>query len=765
MQNSMDGQFDNSFLLDEVRCGFYIPTEIKQAWAAQLEVLQAVDAVCRANDIQYFADWGTLLGAVRHRGFIPWDDDLDIVMKREDYEHFRKVANQLPEGFSIHTFRNEEGFREFHATVVGAPSVSFEAEHLRKFHGFPYMCGLDIFILDYVYADEKKEEERVLNIKYVIGIADAIEDGTSSIETIEYGLAEIERKLNIKLDRKKDNHEMWIYLYELAEKLCGEVDPSEAKELTQMIPWGIVSKNFRFSKELYEKSIRIPFEYTSIPVPVYYDAMLTKRYGNYLKLVKAAGGHEYPFFRAQKDRLQELLDFDMPGYRYSDGMLNVVERSTENWKTIIAEAVNDWFAIIDALVKFGNDVSQRFHLDAEQSEAVLQSVADAQQLIIDIVNLIESVKGEGAIDIQPVEKCCETLFALYNYVNECKDSFDVVIYNGKMIEVEGYAEQIETNIHNVAQRREVIFLSMGADKWEAFSSLYEKECATECTDVYVIPMPIIYKDYDGAALSEVCSIDGYSEDLNIIDYAEYQLELHRPDRIYYQNCFDEYNPAYTVPGNYYSSNLKKNTDDLVYVPWMNVVPFEKEERAYGNLEYCATMPGVVNADRIILAERSVAERYISKLTEWAKADTEESWRSKIEVVEKTEKPTEAAFDKKLLYFIGTSQVLAAGENYFRKMRENLDVFKSSSDKIKVSVVVNGGLETAVSDIKPELISGFEQIEDEYVQAGIEWLIDNKKNNQEISHGIGKYTAYYGDAGYLVPEFIVAGKPVMIQKID
>ncbi|MBQ3787039.1 MAG: LicD family protein, partial [Lachnospiraceae bacterium] len=87
------------FFRDEVRNGFYIPTAIKQAWACILDVLKEIDDICRRHDIRYFADWGTLLGTVRHGGFIPWDDDLDICMLRDDYVRFRQVADaELPEG-------------------------------------------------------------------------------------------------------------------------------------------------------------------------------------------------------------------------------------------------------------------------------------------------------------------------------------------------------------------------------------------------------------------------------------------------------------------------------------------------------------------------------------------------------------------------------------------------------------------------------------------------------------------------------------------
>ena len=77
--------FKEDFFLKETRCGFEISEMMKRAWSAELEVLEIVVDICNRNKLQYFADWGTLLGAVRHQGFIPWDDDIDICLKREDY--------------------------------------------------------------------------------------------------------------------------------------------------------------------------------------------------------------------------------------------------------------------------------------------------------------------------------------------------------------------------------------------------------------------------------------------------------------------------------------------------------------------------------------------------------------------------------------------------------------------------------------------------------------------------------------------------------
>ena len=107
-----------TFLDEEVRCGFMVPTQIKQFWAAELEVLSEIDRICTKHGIHYFADWGTLLGAVRHGGFVPWDDDLDIVMKREDYQRFLSVAkDEMNDGFCVQTYMVRLGAERLHATV------------------------------------------------------------------------------------------------------------------------------------------------------------------------------------------------------------------------------------------------------------------------------------------------------------------------------------------------------------------------------------------------------------------------------------------------------------------------------------------------------------------------------------------------------------------------------------------------------------------------------------------------------------------------
>lgn len=142
-------EYPDTYFEDEVREGFYIPSLMKRAWAAQMEVLEIVGEICKKHHIRYFAEWGTLLGAVRHKGRIPWDDDIDICMLRQDYEKFCEVAEEeLPEECWFLDSRSTEGFEHMLGRVLNSRVHVVEGEKLEKYHGFPYVAGIDIFWLD-----------------------------------------------------------------------------------------------------------------------------------------------------------------------------------------------------------------------------------------------------------------------------------------------------------------------------------------------------------------------------------------------------------------------------------------------------------------------------------------------------------------------------------------------------------------------------------------------------------------------------------------
>ena len=98
----------------------------------ELDILQVVAAFCSKHGIRWWLDGGTCLGAMRHRGFIPWDDDIDIGMMRSDYDRFCSLAEGgLPEGYSLHTSRNTTGYAAMFAKVY-RDGTRFENQEARE---------------------------------------------------------------------------------------------------------------------------------------------------------------------------------------------------------------------------------------------------------------------------------------------------------------------------------------------------------------------------------------------------------------------------------------------------------------------------------------------------------------------------------------------------------------------------------------------------------------------------------------------------------
>ena len=752
----------DTFLEPEVRNGFYVPAEIKQAWAAELEVLQEIDRICKKYEIPYFADWGTLLGTVRHGGFIPWDDDLDITMKRADYERFLQIASkEMPKDFAIFTYETHPDFWSFLARVVAKNRICFEEEHLKKFHGFPYIVGIDIFVLDYVSTDDAKEEERVKLAKYVIAIADEIAEGRMLGNDAEKALNRIEDIFCISLKNRENIHQLRVQLYKIAEKLFAMFSEEDSKELTRMMPDGLYgNKGLRLPKEYYDKQIWLPFENILMPVPSGYDEMLRKRYGDYMKLVRNCGGHDYPFFETQKKQLQAVLDFEMPGYKYKGIATRDLElESKKSLKGIIKQAYQELADYFVAMQKQG-----------EPDFELLQS---SQQLAIDMGTLIEHCKGEGHPTVSILENYCEVIFRL-------SENYTVELLNEIKELVTKLGESIQKNI---IERKEAVFLPYKASDWEYIQSVWQAAMDDENCDVYVMPIPYYYKEWDGALGAEKYEAELFPNNVKIVRYDEFDFELHYPDTIYIQNPYDEFNPVISVHTFFYSTNLKNYTEQLVYIPPFVLEEFNKDSyREYHNMKYYCTMPGVVNADKVIVQSENMKQLYVEKLTEFAGEETRAVWEEKILGLgspkedirnslqnENINLPEEwrSFIEKKdghrkkiILYYTGLSSFVQYGELMIAKMKEVFWIFYENRENIVILWKSHPLIKATLEQLNPKVYQEYCLLEKEYLEQKME-IFDESLSEEFI---VNMCDAYFGDASPLMQMFRNEGKAVMVQNI-
>ncbi len=307
--------FEHSFFEDEIRCDYLIPSMVKRTWAAQIQILADLDEACRKSGISFFAEWGSLLGTVRHGGFIPWDDDLDICMKRKDYEYFISNPEKiLPDNYSIVNYRTSREFKQFLSRIVSSDHYRFDPEYMRKYSGLPFALGLDIFPLDFLTDDEEYEKERERRVRLVYDVVNEIAFFDTPLSKLSGSIKAIEKEFGIRINAKDD---VLTRLRDLLIQLFSEVDEKDAAFIT-MYPLWMDDHSYRFPKEYYEHSIRMRFENTLIPVPVCYEDILKRKYGaSFMTPVRSGGAHEYPYYEDHVNVLKEHFGFEWPSYKFN----------------------------------------------------------------------------------------------------------------------------------------------------------------------------------------------------------------------------------------------------------------------------------------------------------------------------------------------------------------------------------------------------------------------------------------------------------------
>lgn len=290
--------FPENFFEKECRCNFEISTMMKRAWAAEMEVLQVVADICQKHNLQYYADWGTLLGAIRHKGFIPWDDDIDICMKREEYmKLIQLLPQELPYGFVMagmyaKSKRLQDAAYVPHLRVMADETQWDFNEYMKKFHGFPYQrIGIDIFPLDAIPTDEEEltlQRNLIRQGLFILSNWSTLQKDDS----LETYIHQYEKLCNVKIpqDETMQNH-IW--------RLVDAISALYTNENTIEMADGGASPNqelCRLKREWYDNVIYVPFENIMIPIPGNYEQVLTTQFGDYMVYKRYAADHDYPFY-------------------------------------------------------------------------------------------------------------------------------------------------------------------------------------------------------------------------------------------------------------------------------------------------------------------------------------------------------------------------------------------------------------------------------------------------------------------------------------
>ena len=297
---------EQKFYEGEWRDGFFVEPRMKRFWAAEIEVLEEIRRVCKKYDIKWFADWGTLLGAVRHKGFIPWDDDIDICMLRDDWNRFAEVAPyELEKWYEVSNLYNDITQDNCIMRVINSRHMCFEEEFLKKFHKCPFSTGIDIFPVDYIPRDPQKDKELVHLIHTLMVTAATLSEEPPYTQDDKEIVKIWENTLGVRINW--DNR-LYHEIKKLVDVAMQQCDPKDADEVCSMMRRQR-GQDYHIPKNYYNEWIDMPFEYTTMPVPKKYDYILRLKYGdNYMVPNNIGGGHEYPVYKEQEMSLKEVLE-------------------------------------------------------------------------------------------------------------------------------------------------------------------------------------------------------------------------------------------------------------------------------------------------------------------------------------------------------------------------------------------------------------------------------------------------------------------------
>ena len=290
----------SDFYEEETRCNYVVSKEIKQVWAVELDLLYELDRVCKKHNLIYYADGGTLLGAIRHRGFIPWDDDVDIVMMRDQYDKLCTIAeSEFKSPYFLQTGYSDPGSFRGHAQLRNGETTAILIN--RKEKKINQGIFIDIFPLDNVIDDKEALNDQIKNCQEALfcGRRAAVYSGYEYMPGFtplrDFFKRRLIRLLSAMNYKKDFNH----FYFEFEEE-CKKYNTQDTE---------MVAKFFmdpRKQHQIWNKSDfnsyeYLPFEFIKIPVPVGYERILNTFFGeNWRTPIISDSLHGKVFFDTDK---------------------------------------------------------------------------------------------------------------------------------------------------------------------------------------------------------------------------------------------------------------------------------------------------------------------------------------------------------------------------------------------------------------------------------------------------------------------------------
>ncbi|NBJ03210.1 hypothetical protein D3Z62_24770 [Lachnospiraceae bacterium] len=410
-------------------------------------------------------------------------------------------------------------------------------------------------------------------------------------------------------------------------------------------------------------------------------------------------------------------------------------------------------------------------LDREQAMDIL---AQMQQLVIHAGETIEASEENCAEIIQKLENVCEIIYQLTTSLEDAKTRSHL-LKELKAILAAAY-EEVQKNVPG---KLEILFLPYQISMWDSLESVWMAARDRDDIDCYVVPIPF----YDVLPDNSLGNIhyegDLYPDYVPITSYLKYSIETRRPDVIFFHNPYDENNRVTRIPERYYSRNLKKYTDMLVYIPY-----FVSEEG--GPAEYQCYTTGVLFADRVVVQKGSIYEKYCRVYTNVLKQNGLEgklipaeqkflplgspkfdkvlNMKCELEnLPEKWQKvilKPDGSRKKIILYNLSISPLLENREQTLKKIDNVFQFFKGKQDELVLLWRPHPLLIKTIEAMVPWLRDAYMQRVRQFQEEC--WGIYDETPDPNLAMVLSD--GYYGDMSSLVTTYRETGKPIMIQDV-
>ncbi|MDE7322287.1 MAG: hypothetical protein K2N73_06060 [Lachnospiraceae bacterium] len=373
---------------------------------------------------------------------------------------------------------------------------------------------------------------------------------------------------------------------------------------------------------------------------------------------------------------------------------------------------------------------------------------------ITIGTLIEMTEGDGHPTVLLLEEYCELTYQIHEKLTSgCDEEINInkiyKLLRQKLIKAENSLKN-DIHIRNIA-----VFLPYKASMWDSLESVWKAADEDEYCDTYVIPIPYFDKNPDGSFREMHDESSQYPAYVPVTRYDTFDFGKHRPDMIFIHNPYDNVNFVTSVHPFFYSENLKKFTDCLVYIPYYSTTG--------GMAEGQSLCPAYLNADYIVIQSEIYRKFFDSQIPdEKFLALGSPKFDS---VIHKCQNPPETpdSWKEKMtgrkVYFYNTSigGMLADTDMFLKKMRYVFDTFRGRDD-VCLLWRPHPLMDSSFDSMRRHYKAQYDALKSEYIDSNIGILDETP----DIECSIALSDAYIGDSGTSVTSlFGVAGKPLFI----